>query len=597
LRHAALAGVALAAVLGLSACGGLPGSGPVVEGGVVGEVVNDPVIITAQGPVDGASKEAIIRGFLRAAEDKDETHQTGKLFLTPKSQDLWRWSSQEVVVYNGDLAVRDLGGDRVEVSAPTLARVTPDGRYIEQPAGARATVTFGMTKVGGQWRIQLPPEGFGMWLNTNQFDRVFINQNIYFVTKTGRDLVPDSRWFPNGSRLATTIARAQLAEVPDHLAGAVVTGVPARTQLAVNAVPVDNGRALVSLTSQALSADPDARTRMWAQLAAALSQVPTVISVSLAVDNTTLELPNGVTSVSSPSELGYDMVPKATVDTALLRRGDQLVRIDPRFVPDTSTTSRRPDTKPQDTDVSRIPANWRGLALSVDSKQVAAVSSDHTGLSLWRATTPARFVAPFAASLTRPAFDATGYLWVGGTDHSGAGHLYVFDSASSDLAQVPKPVAAPWLANRRVVAVAVAPDSARLLVVTSDRNGNDRQLGLTGIIRSVNGEPMALTAPLREAQSLSSIQDVTWMDAMRYAVLGQPAAGQPVRPWLGTLGAGIDAMRDGGPLAPVPGATSITTVGGPRGLIIITSDNRVFARTGSIWRQIQTGSDVLVPGG
>ena len=73
--------------------------------------------------------------------------------------------------------------------------------------------------------------------------------------------MPDSRWFPIGSRLATTLARAQLSAVPAHLAGAVTSGVPTGTRLAVNAVPVDNGKALVNLSSEALSADPGASRR------------------------------------------------------------------------------------------------------------------------------------------------------------------------------------------------------------------------------------------------------------------------------------------------------------------------------------------------
>jgi hypothetical protein len=42
---------------------------------------------------------------------------------------------------------------------------------------------------------------------------------------------------------------------------------------------------------------------------------------------------------------------------------------------------------------------------------------------------------------------------------------------------------------------------------------------------------------------------------------------------------------------------TITSVGGPRGLLIVTSDNRVLARAGSNWPPIEQGSDVLVPGG
>ena len=598
MRARLLAGLLLVASMVLSACGGgLPGTGPVVEGRALGEVLNEPVRVVAVGPVDGASQEAIVRGFLRAGEDTDETHATGRSFLAPQSVDLWRWSSEDVVVYDGDLTIKRLGDDAVEVTAAGMARLTPDGRYIEQPPGAREKVTFGLTKVGGEWRIELPTSGFGLWLDKDQFNRVFVKQFIHYVSRNGRDLVPDARWFPIGTRLATTLARAQLSAVPPYLAGAVSTGVPPGTRLAVNAVPVTAGKAQVNLSSEALSADPANRSAMWAQLTKTLSQVSSVGSVSLAVDNTQLELPGGVTSVTSAADLGYDTVPQTVFDTALLRNGDAIRRFDPRYVPDTQA-SKRPDLKPKDGDIARIPDTWESLALSVDGKQVAAVSGDRRGLSIWRATAQMKSVAPFASSLTRPVYDAEGYLWIAGSDDSGDDQVFVLDSVSGDPSAAARPVSTPWLKQRRVKAMAVSADATRVLIVTTDRNGDDVQMGLSGIVRATNGEPQALAQPLRQAQSLTRIQDVTWLDPASYAVLGQVRANDAMRPWLASIGAGVDGTRPGiGQLSAVPGGVTITTVGGPRGILIVTSDDRVLARAGSNWPLIERGSDVLVPGG
>lgn len=595
-----LAGLAVAMAALLAGCGwgGLPGSGPVVEGRALSEVLGEQVRVVAQAPVDGSSQEAIVRGFLRAGEDNDDTHATGKLFLAPQSVDLWRWPSDEVVVYDGDLTIRPLDDDTVRVSARVLARLSPEGRYVEQEPGTHQEITLGLTKVGGEWRIELPRNGFGLWLDSDQFSRVYTNRFVYYVTPNGRDLVPDSRWFPNGSRLATTLARAQLSTVPDHLKGAVTTGVPTGTRLAVNAVPVDNGTAQVNLSSQALSAGPADRAAMWAQLTKTLLQISSVNAVALSVDNTPLELAGGLTSVATPSELGYDVVPRSSLDTALVRRGDMVHRIDPRYVPETGGASKRPDLGAQDGDVERIPDIWRSLALSVDGKQVAAISRSLRDLSIWRATEPTRTLAPFATSLTKPVYDSDGYLWVGGADDDGDDRVFVLDSVSSDPDAAPKAIHAPWLEGRRVIELAVSADAARLLVVTTALNGSDVQLGLSGIVRATNGEPTALAQPLRQAQSLGVIQDVTWLDPLNYAVLGTVREGEAMRPWLGTLGAGVDgALRETGRLSGVPGAASITTVGGPRGIIIVTSDDWVLARAGSTWRRIVQGSDVLVPGG
>ena len=126
-RHLSAPAAALALAGLLAGCGGLPGSGPVTEGRALGEVLNEPVRVVAVGPLDGATQEAIVRGFLRAGEDTDETHATGKMYLAPQSVDLWRWSNEDVVIYDGDLTLRRVDDDTVEVGASVLARLTPDG--------------------------------------------------------------------------------------------------------------------------------------------------------------------------------------------------------------------------------------------------------------------------------------------------------------------------------------------------------------------------------------------------------------------------------------------------------------------------------------
>ena len=247
-------------MLALTACGGLPASGPVSEGRRLGESIQDPVRVSVQGPIPDASQESIASGFVRAGADTDETRQTGKDFLAPTSVDLWRWSTEDVMVYDSladGLTVRPVGPDRVEVSVVVIARVSPEGRYEELAPGTVVKAVFGLTKVSGQWRIQLPSTGFGLWLDSNAFDRLYVNENIYYATLTGRRLVPDSRWFPAGPRLTTSLARAQLEPVPGYLGGAVFTGVPPKAKLAVNSVPVDDsGRAVVDLSAAALEADP-----------------------------------------------------------------------------------------------------------------------------------------------------------------------------------------------------------------------------------------------------------------------------------------------------------------------------------------------------
>ena len=150
-------------------------------------------------------------------------------------------------------------------------------------------------------------------------------------------------------------------------------------------------------------------------------------------------------------------------------------------------------------------------------------------LSLWQADAPQVVVPPFASSLTAPTYDEAGYLWVGGADAGDEDHIYVLDPRASAEAATPVAVKAPWLKDRRVVSLAVAGDGVRLLVITTNRQGTDAQLGVSGIQRLPNGRPTGLAAPLRQAQPLLVLTDVVWLDTTRstYAVLGQVSEADP----------------------------------------------------------------------
>jgi hypothetical protein len=606
-RVAAVLSIALSLLL--TGCSGIPDTGPVIDGKRLDAPIQDPPIrVVPQGPFAGATQEQIALGFLRAAEDIDETRATAKLFLAPSSVDLWRGASEDVVIYDSpdDLAVRAVGPDQLELRARVVATVSPEGRYSEQPTGTEVSVTFGMTKVDGEWRIELPRTGFGLWLESGGFDRLYSAQKVYYVTQTGRQLVPDTRWIRSGSRMATTLARAQLAPPPPYLAGALTTGIPANTTLAVNAVPVENGRAQVTLSEQALEADPQERTAMWAQLAATLSQVPAVQSVSIKAGGTELELPALGTDVSVFADLGYEQTSTPSFETALLRApGDgRITRIYPRFIPDVSANKRPPNTAEREGDPATIHPGWVSLAMSVDGVEVAAVGDDGADLARWRGA--AFFpVKSFASHLTRPVYDSKGYLWVGGQDRGGNGHLYAMDAGEATGAEVPETIDAPWLRERKVVALAVAADAARMLVISSDRQGGDVRLGMVGIVRSTTGAPTSVGEPLGLGEPLRRMNDVAWLDENSFALIGGLGQKDPLRTWVGKVGEGLTGIRRHSPLtaeearvAPLPQGTpvSVTSVGGSRGLIVISDANVVWVRTGAAWHEIGAGTDVVVPG-
>lgn len=603
-RRVLAVALSVGALLGTAACGGLPTDGPVTQGLRLDEPIIDPVRVLPQAPSVGASQEQIVLGFIRANEDVDENRATGKSYLAPQSPDLWRWTTEGVTVYDtaDDLTVTRLGPEQLEVSAVAVATVSPDGRYRELPRGTRVASVFGLTKVSGEWRIELPRTGFGLWLDSAAFDRLYSPREIYYVTPSGRRLVPDVRWFPTGPRMVTTLARAQLGPVPDYLRGALTTGVPPTTKLAVNSVPIENGRAQVNLSGAALEADPIERASMWAQLAATLGQVPAVTAVGLAVEGVELELPGVGPWVPGPSALDYRRPTLPSFDTALVRSGEAFYRVDPRAIPDDRAVPLPSGATPRDGDPAPIQQGWTRLALSSDGKEVAAVGGDRKQVSRWR--NGKSVVVPFFASaLTGPTYDDAGYLWVAGIDRVGNAGIWALHADATDPSEGPHRLVVPWLEGRSVVALAVAPDASRVLIISMDADHGDMRLDVAGVVRSPSGEPTSVAAPWRQAEPLTLMRDVVWLDDESFAVLGRIGQDDPVRPWIGSLGAGLDGIRRQGAsnpqdtlLAPVPGAVSITTVGGSRGIMIVTDTDEVHARAGRTWPVVAHGSDVLVPG-
>ena len=586
MNRRALAAVLLGLALATGGCGGLPSSGPVREGLSVGSPPVEPVRVLPDGPAAGATQEQIVRGFLRAAAGFDDDHAVGRSFLLPNVAQSWV-PDHGVTVFPGEssLSVRTLPGDRVRVTVPATASIDESGRYRELPNGSTASATFGLQQAGGQWRIASTPAGFGLWLSAADLDRLYRPFAIHYAVPATRTLVPDERWFPLTPGLATTLARAQLGPVPDYLRDAAVSGVPESTQLAVDAVPVENGRAAVDLSVSGLVADPELRRAMWAQFVATLTQAPTVSSVSLLVGGSKVDLQGVPEAPSSLVQVGYPEDSDDTpVSSVVVRQGTALHRLDPGRLGGTEDPRRAPASLTGE--LPAIPLTYGPLALSRDGAELAAVSTDGTNLARWRGTrlTP---VAPFARDLTRPAFDGRHGLWVGGTS-DGTSHVYVIDTSTSPAP--PHALDVPWLGNRRVVALRVAADSTRMVLATRGPGG-DVRVDVVGIVRAANGAPRSLTTPLRVGERLTIARDVAWVDSRTVAVLGSAGSADPLRPYLVEVGGPTTA------LAPVAGAVSLTSTGGPRGLVVANDRGQVLTRAGNGWVVENSANDLVVPAG
>lgn len=584
MRRARGALVALAALL-LAGCGGLGGTGPVEPGLEVGSGNAPDLGIVYPGPNPGASQAAIVRGFLSAGASTGGQYDNARLFLTASRVEDWNPDRTIVLLASDDpVTVALVDPVTVTVTARPAGVVDAGGRYTAALPGASISATFRLTTVGGQWRIAELPDGFGRWLLRSEAEQLVRPFAVHYVSASRRAIVPDIRWFPL-DRLATRLARAQLAPVPAHLEGAVSTAVPAGTRLLGDSVSVDRGgTASVDLVGGRLAPGEVTRQNLWAQFVATLTQDPTVARVSLAVGGTAVDLAGLDGPAATLPDVGFaDGTPAATA-RPVVRRGAQVTVFDP-------TGAASKTAQPPNGQYPNVPAAYTHLALAADGAETAAVNPGGGGISRWKGTNRYE-VGGVPGPVGAPSYDLRGFLWVGGSG-TGGERLFVVDT-SADPADPTRArataVRADWLAGRRVLEARVAPDGDRLAVLSTAADGSDVRIDLSGVVRGSGGRPERLAAPLRLGRTLASASGLVWLDETSLATIGAEGRRAPT-PTIVTVGGQVRA------LTAVPGARALTTTGGERGLYVVTSTGRLVVRSSSQWSDAGAASDLAVPGG
>jgi hypothetical protein len=380
--------------------------------------------------------------------------------------------------------------------------------------------------------------------------------------------------------------RQLIAGPPDYLQGAVSTGIPPGTRLAVEAVPTTDGIAQVDLTATALAASPEQRVALWAQLTATLRQLPSVSGVHITVNGAAFPIP-GVSGTTAQDDQGYRDDVRVT-GTPIVLSGDRLLRVDigTGTVDEVgSGSSRGLPPAPGVRSVSAAPAATFLGGVSTGGTRLLRLRSDGTGLTLATGT-----------SLVDPAVDARGWTWT--ADLAAPGRLTaVAPVPGSDPDALPqnarRVITVPWLEGRTVRALDVSRDGARMAVLSSgdDGSGSHRttmRLDVAGIVRDGTGQPVRLADNHVVGRGLRSPSDVAWGDRMSLVVL---AAGSKsvVTPYEVVVGGSATA------LAPAPGVVGVAVGDGLRAVYLTTSSGTVLVRSGNGWRTVGPGRSVTVP--
>jgi hypothetical protein len=195
-------------------------------------------------------------------------------------------------------------------------------------------------------------------------------------------------------------------------------------------------------------------------------------------------------------------------------------------------------------------------------------------------------------------YASDGRLWIAGLTSGGA-RIWTFDAGR--LSGRPREITARWLEGRQVVNLSVSPDATRLAVLSKLPNDTDYRLDVAGIVRNDAGLATALAEPYRQGEPLVRFVDVTWLDQVTIAVLARQKDGAPLRPFKVDLGQGVGLRRvgqlelDQTLIKELPDATSLTSRGGVRGLVVMTPQ-AAFLRAGNAWAQQSDASEIIVGG-
>ncbi len=561
---AVLCALLVAGLLVASGCARLPQSGPVGTSDPLPGAENQMnYTFTPAGPVDDASPEEIIRGFLNAGTGIQDDYATAREFLTEEAAADWNPGARTLVFNDAPTVVPSAQENHYEVQVEVDSVVDERGIMNRMPANTSEAVGFELTEVDGQWRISTVPGG--SLLETAQFRALFASHELYFYDQSYAYAVPDLRWFLNRSGTAADIVGALLDGPAPYLDGAVRTAFQSGSALSRPSVPVSAGQAKVDLTQQTVeNADPLVRQRMQQQLELTLDGLNNVSGVEMSVDLNPLDLgqaAEGFRQAETNPGVGSTQVAVAQ-DELVYFEGDATVPVGGLQI--------------------EMEGDLVDPAMSLDGTQFAVLDADRTRM-VSAGTDGSEQLEVEGERLTRPSFDTSGWIWT--VDHANGTRVMAVPAAGT--AASTREVSAEWLGDRTVMALRISRDGTRAAIVAG--GGESAHLYLAGVIRDSEGVPRGLGSPVRLEPTVP-VTDVNWVSDQQLLVAATSATDSVEAQLIGLDGS-LSTLR------PLLGMTGFSTGPGDNPIYAETAE-AVHTLAGSTWRS-QNGArahDLAFPG-
>ncbi|MFM6978331.1 MAG: LpqB family beta-propeller domain-containing protein [Micrococcales bacterium] len=484
MRRLQILAVVTTALLVLSGCAQLPRSSEVKTGpDLKSGLTTDYLYYSPSGPSEGDDQAQIINGFLNAATGPQNDYQIAREYLTADFSSKWS-PNDEVLIQESrpEFSLQTETSARLTVKA--VAQIDSVGLWTSYPGTQIRNLDFKLVKENNQWRISSAPNA--TVLVKPVFDVLFKSYSLYFYDGQNKYLVPDLRWFSSRVSTGTRLVNALLKGPNRWLAGSVNNAFPAGTKLALDAVTVENGSAVVDLNAAATKADKPARSRMLSQLTATLNQLTNVFSVKIQIDHNPQDI------VLQNSQLPY---PSNYVPMVLDAGGIRQVSQDPQKDKISAIAKR---------------LNAKDFGFSPDGGYLALSSAN--GIDLARVNVLSSEVTKIdsRANQLAPVIDNRSQIW--SLPRKASEPIQVHDVTGKTLFS-----SAGWLSQGEHLGFGISREGARLAILLKTKNGT--ALYVAAIKRDATGYPIGIDSPRRVDFGIGTLKSVSWSGANTLAAI------------------------------------------------------------------------------
>jgi hypothetical protein len=569
-RHAGLLAAAIAAVLGLAACSGVPkNSVPVIVHTVDG-AGQQPAAEDA-GPTPGEDPRSIVRDFFAEAVTSTSA---ARQFLTLDAQRTWQ--PNPVVIVSDEPVIGNPASagatDRVTVTAGTqVGQLDATGVYTptrsSAPAAAAQSQTVILKQIDGQWRIDSPPQG--LLVGQSTFDANYHPYQLYFFDNAQTALIADQRYSAlSNQQLLSWLMVQTLAGPRPELATAVVNEIPPQVDHAK--VVVTDGDPIQVEMPGAGQTD-SGRVKLAQQLAFTLGVQPPLPSRAVTITDGGRPL---VISASEGSTFSSNDWPGLDPENLSPAGGPFYLHDGQLIYAATQTPVSGPLGAPR-------------LGLSViavqgsDPDNLRVLATSRTSVLLGASKTGYAPVAGLAvAGLGQPDWQPhTTNVWIGGP----SGGVYVISAttgAHKPVAVAPTPGGAA--AQGQIAVLSFSPDGSRLAAVVHGGQGAD-SVWVGSVVATGNTFRIDSFEPITPASV--DVTGVAWRDDSALFVLGSDPISTSAAIWtVSSDGSQLTSIS----LSGLPGAP-VSIAAGLGQPAIAAAGGTLSERAESGWQALSAG--------